>query len=704
MSFYGWEAILSKNNRIIQRRVSEKNDMSTSQHILLSKNAKLPGMAKVNQRKQLIIATLLTLGFCAGPDLAYAQTGGGIALCQNGATGTSMGYATQTVLAVPPVTVPATAQAACGSNASFNLFNSSNSVGTQGGSSPNANVYILATAPSFGTMDVQAANGLTLGSSNGRVNINAGGGVFVSNFMDLSNHQINRLAAGVAPTDAVNVSQLEKFGGGPSDTINNATIGMGIRYVRTNETGLTQSDSFARAQGSTAVGYNATTVTTATNALALGNGATANFANDVALGAGSTTAVAVSTSGTTIGNVPYTFAGITPTSTVSVGAVGAERTITNVAAGRLDPTSTDAINGSQLAATNSHLTNLELNLGQAKTTYFQVDENNPSKLGLPQPTGNFATAGGSLAVASGNYSTALGEEAVATKDNSVALGANSTTTVGAQTGYAALGLKAPQNSAGEVSIGSAGNERKITNVAAGSALTDAVNVSQLQAITGDTSSTYIANNGFGIRYVRTNETGLAEADAHAQAPGSTAVGYNATASSANSVAVGRDAKASHANSVALGAGSATQVGAQTNYQAYGLSAPQTSSGEVNVGDRQITGVAPGMADTDAVNVSQLKTSVGDINKQVNALSNVVENNRRDANAGSASAMAVAGLPQPTSAGHSMLSLAASTYSGQSAMALGLSTISENNRWVYKVSLATNTRKNTGAVLGVGRQW
>ncbi|RAG13717.1 hypothetical protein DN558_30800, partial [Burkholderia multivorans] len=53
------------------------------------------------------------------------------------------------------------------------------------------------------------------------------------------------------------------------------------------------------------------------------------------------------------------------------------------------------------------------------------------------------------------------------------------------------------------------------------------------------------------------------------------------------------------------AGSLTTVGALTNYIAYGLSTPQSSAGEVNVGNRQITGLAAGMAGTDAVNVSQL---------------------------------------------------------------------------------------------------
>ncbi len=79
-------------------------------------------------------------------------------------------------------------------------------------------------------------------------------------------------------------------------------------------------------------------------------------------------------------------------------------------------------------------------------------------------------------------STALGSGASVNVANSVALGAGSTATTGAESNYTAFGLTATQTSVGEVSIGSSGNTRKITNLAAGSAATDAVNVSQLQAV------------------------------------------------------------------------------------------------------------------------------------------------------------------------------------------------------------------------------
>ena len=84
--------------------------------------------------------------------------------------------------------------------------------------------------------------------------------------------------------------------------------------------------------------------------------------------------------------------------------------------------------------------------------------------------------------AGGAGSVALGIGSSATAANSVALGADSQASRGPQSGYVAFGLAAPQNSAGEVSVGSPGAERQITNVAAGSAPTDAANMAQLQAV------------------------------------------------------------------------------------------------------------------------------------------------------------------------------------------------------------------------------
>ncbi|WP_143277057.1 hypothetical protein, partial [Bordetella genomosp. 4] len=112
----------------------------------------------------------------------------------------------------------------------------------------------------------------------------------------------------------------------------------------------------AAASSTNAVAVGTGSAASAASALALGRGAAASNANAVALGSGAVTAAAVATPSAVIDKNTYNYAGTNPVATVSVGTAGQERTITNVAAGRVDSTSTDAINGSQLYGTNLAVT------------------------------------------------------------------------------------------------------------------------------------------------------------------------------------------------------------------------------------------------------------------------------------------------------------------------------------------------------------
>ena len=140
--------------------------------------------------------------------------------------------------------------------------------------------------------------------------------------------------------------------GGSSATADGATAFGALPSASGNNSTAVGFNAMGLDLNASAYGANATAG--APNSLALGAGATVNAAdtNSVALGTDSHTAPAVATTGVTIKGVPYTFAGIAPVGTVSVGDVAAERTVTNVAAGRISATSTDAINGSELFATN----------------------------------------------------------------------------------------------------------------------------------------------------------------------------------------------------------------------------------------------------------------------------------------------------------------------------------------------------------------
>ncbi|WP_200883634.1 YadA family autotransporter adhesin, partial [Chelonobacter oris] len=118
---------------------------------------------------------------------------------------------------------------------------------------------------------------------------------------------------------------------------------------------------------------------------------------------------------------------------------------------------------------------------------------------------------------------------------------------------------------------------------------------------------------------------------------------------------------------------------------------------LNNGGNRISNIAAGVEGTDAVNVNQLNAATGNLNNRINKVDN-------RASAGTASAMAAAGLPQAYLPGHSMVAVAGGTHRGENAIALGVSRISDNGKVIVKLTGATNSEKDTSASIGVGYQW
>ncbi|TAA08782.1 hemagglutinin [Pseudoxanthomonas winnipegensis] len=446
--------------------------------------------------------------------------------------------------------------------------------------------------------------------------------------------------------------------------------------------------------------------------------------------------------------------------TLGASGSGAPVGLSNLAAGAVNATSSDAVNGAQLFATHGaiaqffggstqydsstgtwtgptfNITQVDGTGGTAGSSFTNVTDafgavsnslvNLNNRIGQLQSatysskylavqsiraaataTGTDGVAVGPEAAASGTGSVAVGAGASASQDNSVALGAGSTTSVGAQSGYDGAYVQAgSSSSAGEVSVGSTGGERKVTHVADGSDRYDAVNVGQLQGGVNyaiDRANAYTDQQLQNIQVesggmFRANDTaGLGQPSASGD--NATAGGAGAVASGSGSTAIGSGAQATADRSVALGAGSvADRVGTVS----VGSSGAQ----------RQITNVAAGTADGDAVNMAQFNrglTGVQDWSR--NYVDQRYQETQRDlqrvdnrAMAGVASAMAVAGLPQPYEAGRSMASMAVSGYDGEAGVALGVSAISEGGRWIYRLSGTTNTRGDAGVTVGAGIQW
>ena len=159
-------------------------------------------------------------------------------------------------------------------------------------------------------------------------------------------------SATITETTEANGDKIKKVTAG---TVKGSTAGaFGYKNtITTDNAYVVGNNSTASADGAMVLGSSASV--TGKNGVALGNNTKVANENAVAIGNGSETAAAIATSSATINGVAHNFAGVNPTSTVSVGKAGSERTITNVAAGRISATSTDAINGSQLYAVTSEV-------------------------------------------------------------------------------------------------------------------------------------------------------------------------------------------------------------------------------------------------------------------------------------------------------------------------------------------------------------
>ncbi|ECY1715018.1 hypothetical protein F6673_21965 [Salmonella enterica] len=118
---------------------------------------------------------------------------------------------------------------------------------------------------------------------------------------------------------------------------------------------------------------------------------------------------------------------------------------------------------------------------------------------------------------------------------------------------------------------------------------------------------------------------------------------------------------------------------------------------VDMGGNAIHNVGNATRPGDAVNYGQFQQAFGNLGNQINRV-------ERRANAGAAAAIATAGLTQAYIPGKSMMSMSGGTFQGESSLAIGMSTISDNGSWVLKGSFSSTTRNQTGASVGVGFQF
>ena len=280
-------------------------------------------------------------------------------------------------------------------------------------------------------------------------------------------------SATITETTEANGDKIKKVTAG---TVKGNTAGaFGYKNtITTDNAYVVGNNSTASADGAMVLGSSASV--TGKNGVALGNNTKVAHENAVAIGNGSETAAAVATPSATINGVAHNFAGVNPASTVSVGKAGAERTITNVAAGRISATSTDAINGSQLYAVTSEVDKGVAYAGDVKAAAAAANKFT-RKLGeqtniVGGVTDTSKLTDGNIGVVSNGTDTLNIKLAKDLKVDSVTAGNtvinNNGLTVGGNTYVTNNGINA--------------NSQKITNVAAGTDGTDAVNLNQLNDV------------------------------------------------------------------------------------------------------------------------------------------------------------------------------------------------------------------------------
>ncbi|HFK7328485.1 TPA: YadA-like family protein [Escherichia coli] len=590
--------------------------------------------------------------------------------------------------------------------------------------------------------------------------------------------KITNVAAGdlsTTSTDAVNGSQLNatnilvtqnsqminQLAGNTSETYIEEN-GAGINYVRTNDNGLAFNDASASGIGATAVGYNS--VAEGDSSVAIGQGSSSSVDTGIALGSSSVSSrvivkgsrnTSVTENGVVIG---YDTTDGELLGALSIGDDGKYRQIINVADG----------SEAHDAVTVRQLQNAIGAVATTPTKYFHANSTAEDSLAVGEDSlamgaktivnGNAGIGIGlnTLVLADAINGIAIGSNARANHADSIAMGNGSQTTRGAQTNYTAYNMDAPQNSVGEFSVGSEDGQRQITNVAAGSADTDAVNVGQLKVTDAQVSqntqsitnlNTQVTNldtrvtnieNGIGdivttgsTKYFKTNTDG---ADANAQGKDSVAIGSGSIAAADNSVALGTGSVADEENTISVGSSTnqrrITNVAAGVNAtdavnvsqlkssEAGGVRYDTKADGSIdysnitlgggNGGTTRISNVSAGVNNNDAVNYAQLKQSVQETKQYTDQrmveMDNKLSKTESKLSGGIASAMAMTGLPQTYTPGASMASIGGGTYNGESAVALGVSMVSANGRWVYKLQGSTNSQGEYSAALGAGIQW
>ena len=500
--------------------------------------------------------------------------------------------------------------------------------------------------------------------------------------------------------------------------------------------GAKASESWATALGGVAAA-------TATNAVALGGKSTASHANSVALGFKSETKEATSVTEATVGKITYGgFAGTDATAVVSVGKKGDHtRQIINVGAGEISATSTDAINGSQLYATQDVINNVAGSVTTVLGGNAQVDNKGNITMTDIGGTGentvhdvikshNDKIAANAKGVA--DNAKAIADNSAKIADNTNAIAENTkainTNTADIRAAEKSIDKNAKDIAQNTKDIAANTNyikavEQKLPVVTAGKNTTVDISTDANGKVTYTVSSTDYQPAIDATRKAIVNNTlRIVEVDKEAKRHTIVEAGHNME------VTVSQTSSGAAAYKVAT----SKNIGVESLTVYNG---PKITKDGIDARNTKIKNVTAGEDDNDAVNVSQLnqvkarqdaqshvlkqvrhtvinhgarlanvENRVTGLENKVDRLDRDVKKNRKRADAGISAVAAMANIPQVYLPGKSGVGVGAGYKHGQSAIAVGYSRSSDNGHHIIKLSAGVDTQKDVTLGAGYMYQW
>ena len=497
--------------------------------------------------------------------------------------------------------------------------------------------------------------------------------------------------------------------GDPSNVTGAGSYAMGNNNeVNTDSTFVFGSGINRAADGTTVLGSTvANSVylgddSTVTAGAGTGNGTIFNAVKDATTAGTTTTAGATGTvTNAVINSVTYgNFAGATAVGAVSVGASGSERRIQNVAAGEISATSTDAINGSQLYAVAS---SLKTPVSTWPLTFKGVNAGSALHAGAEY---QYNPSGANPFDVTFEAGDGLKLEMNANNQFKFSIDPNS---------------DLYKNLKGEKGDTGPAGEKGDTGPAGPQGLPGKDGKNAVAAVTNNNDGTHTisitdGNGQVTETIVKDGVSGNGGASSFTVIGGTTLKPNTATPITINSANnqlrvlggsnITTQVQGNNTVEVSLNdVVSVQEVNAKTvNASEVNVGTVQINHQGINAGGQQITNVAAGVNETDAVNVGQLNAKMGDTVNAINQLRGDMGKFSKNADAGSATAGAMASLPQAYLPGKSMVAIATAGYRGQQGYALGASSVSDNGKWLIKGSVSGNSRGKFMYGVGAGYQW